>query len=136
MSKIETFICLYDELKQFNMKKFLLLLHEDSEKMSNLSPKEMEELVESHMAWATKLGKLGNLISGDGLQEKGVTITGKNSVIKDGIYLESKELIGGYYLLQAENLDAVVEMAKECPCHLWGGTTEIRPIMEMEDYGE
>lgn len=118
------------------MKKFLLLLHEDIKQMSNLSPKEMEELGKSHMAWANKLAESGNLILGDGLHENGVLISGKNSVVKDGPYLESKEVIGGYYLLQAEDLETVIKLAKECPCHLWGGTTEIRPIMDMEEYGQ
>jgi hypothetical protein len=116
------------------MKKFLLLLHEDIEKMGALSPKEMEELGNSHIAWANKLAEAGHLISGDSLHENGVLISGKDGVIKDGPFLESKELIGGYYLLKANDLDTIVEIAKTCPCHLWGGTTEIRPIMNMEDY--
>lgn len=118
------------------MKKFLLLLHEDIEKMSQLSPREMGNLVQEHTAWANKLAESGNLISGDGLNDDGVTIKGKDSVIKDGPYMESKEIIGGYYLIQAEQLEDVVKIARECPCHHWGGTTEIRQIMEMEDYGE
>ena len=56
------------------MKQFLLLLHEDAEKMSNLSPKEMEELANAHMAWAKELAKSGHLILGDGLQKKGILI--------------------------------------------------------------
>lgn len=116
------------------MKQFLLLLREDIEKMDNLSPKEMEKLANAHMTWAEKLANLGHLISGDGLRQKSVLISGKNAVIKDGPYMESKEIIGGYYLLQAENLESIIALAKECPCHIWGGTTEIREIMEMEDY--
>lgn len=117
------------------MKQFLLLLHEDIQQMSGLSPKEMQEIANAHMAWANKLAEAGHLISGDGLKPKGVLITGKECVVKDGPYLESKEIIGGYYLLQANDLQDIVELAKECPTHLWGGTTEIRPIMDMEDYG-
>ncbi len=116
------------------MKQFLLLLHEDIKKMNELSPKEMEELTNAHINWAEKLAESGHLISGDGLQEKGVLISGKDAVIKDGPYLESKEIIGGYYLLQSENIETIIEIAKECPCHLWGGITEIRQIMDMEDY--
>lgn len=116
------------------MKQFLLLLHEDIQKMSELSPKEMQEIANAHMVWADKLAKKGHLISGDGLHEKAVMITGKDCIIKDGPYLESKEIIGGYYLLQASDLETIVELAKECPTHLFGGTTEIRQIMEMEDY--
>lgn len=77
------------------MKQFLVLLHEDVKKMSELSPKEMEELANAHMNWAAKLAEKGHFISGDGLHEKGVLITGKDSVVKDGPYLESKEIIGG-----------------------------------------
>ena len=117
------------------MKQFLLLLHEDIEKMNNLSPKEMETLANEHIAWAENLANAGQFISGDGLQEKSTLISGKDSVIKDGPYLESKEIIGGYYLLQAKDLATMVKIAKGCPCHKWGGTTEIRPIMDMEDYG-
>ena len=90
------------------MKQFLLLLHEDIQKMSELSPKEMQEIANAHMNWANKLAEAGHLISGDGLHEKGVLITGKDSVVKDGPYLESKEIIGGYYLLQADDLQTVV----------------------------
>lgn len=116
------------------MKQFLLLLHEDIEKMESLLPEEMEELANAHMAWAQKLAESEHFISGDGLQYKGILISGQSAVIKDGPYLESKEIIGGYYLLKAESLEVVLELAKECPCHLWGGTTEIRQIMDMEDY--
>ncbi len=115
------------------MKKFLLLLHENIEALENLSPKEMEELANAHLAWATKLGEKGHFISGDGLQENGTKITGKDCVVKDGLYIESKEMIGGYYLLQARDLETIIELAKECPCHLWGGTTEIRPIMDYDE---
>ncbi|MEQ9441557.1 MAG: YciI family protein [Cyclobacteriaceae bacterium] len=114
------------------MKKFLLLLHEDIEAMQKLSPKEMETLVNDHLAWAKKIGEQGHLLEGEGLQETGVQLRGKDSVIKDGPYIESKEMIGGFYLLQADSLDTIVAIAKECPCHLWGGTTEIRPIEDYE----
>ena len=116
------------------MKQFLLLLHEDIQKMNELSPKEMQEIANAHMNWARKLVEAGNLISGDGLQEGGVFIIGKDCIVKDGPYLESKEIIGGYYLLQADNLELIIELAKDCPTHHFGGTTEIRPIMDMEDY--
>ncbi len=116
------------------MKQFLLLLHEDVDKMSDLSPKEMEELANAHMAWAEELVESGHFIAGDGLQENGILISGKNTVIKDGPYMESKEIIGGYYLLKAKNFESMIEIAKNCPCHTWGGTTEIRQIMDMEDY--
>lgn len=115
------------------MNKYLLLLHEQVEEMQKLSPKEMEELINGHMEWAQKLAEDGHLVSGDGLQETKILITGKNSIVQDSTYLEVKEMIGGYYLIQAESLEAAIEIAKNCPCHLWGGTTELRPIMNYEE---
>ncbi|MCB0688864.1 MAG: hypothetical protein KDC53_20140 [Saprospiraceae bacterium] len=112
------------------MKKFLILLHEDIERLQNLSPKEMEDLVKAHMEWAAQLGQEGRYLAGDGLEDHGKLIAGKEMVIKDGPYLESKEIIGGYYLIQANDLTEATEIAKGCPCHHWGGTTEIRPIMD------
>lgn len=117
------------------MKKFLILLHEDVERLQNLSPREMEELVKAHMDYATKLGETGQLLSGDGLEEAGKLISGKDSIVKDGPYLEAKEIIGGYYLIEAPDLDTATEIAKACPCHHWGGTTEIRPIMDYKQNG-
>ena len=114
------------------MKKFLLLLHDDVEKMSQLSPKDFERLTASHFAWAEKLAEAGHLISGEGLDEKRITITGSDSIVKDGSFIEAKEMIGGFYFLQADSLETIIEIAKECPCHHWGGTTEIRPIMDYE----
>ncbi len=116
------------------MKQFLLLLHEDMHQLKQLSPKEMQELAAAHMAWAAKLAEAGHFIAGDGLQEKSVVITGNDCIVKDGPYLESKEIIGGYYLLQAPDLETIIELAKACPTQFYGGTTEIRPIMEMSDY--
>ena len=115
------------------MKKYLVLLHEDLEKMKDLSPKEMQDLVNAHMAWAEKLAAAGHLIEGEGLEEKSIQISGKESIIKDGTFLEVKEMIGGFYYLQAQDINQVIELAKECPCHHWGGTTEIRPIMAYEE---
>ena len=114
------------------MKKYLLLLQDDIKTMQRLSPKEMETLVGEHMAWTKKMAASGYLISGDGLEETSIHITGKECIVKDGPYVEAKEMIGGYYLLQAEDIDTVTALAKDCPCHLWGGTTVIRPIMDYE----
>ncbi|MEM6806622.1 MAG: YciI family protein [Bacteroidota bacterium] len=114
------------------MKKYLLLLHDEIESIKKLSPKEMEDLIQAHMAWAEDLAKNNLLIEGEGLEEKSILITGKEATVKDGSFLEAREMIGGFYYLQAESLENVIEIAKACPCHLWGGTTEIRPIAAYE----
>ena len=112
------------------MKKYLLLLHDDVTQMQKLSPKEMEELVNEHTAWAEELANAGHLISGEGLEEKSILISGKESIVKDGVFIEAKEMVGGFYYLQANSEEEIIALAKSCPCHHWGGTTEIRPIMD------
>lgn len=115
------------------MKKFLMLLHEDVSAIQQLSTREMEELVNAHMKYAEQLADSGHLISGDGLEENGKVFTEKGAIIKDGPYMESKEIIGGYYLIEARDMDEAVSLAADCPCHLWGGKTEIRQIMNYEE---
>jgi len=111
------------------MKKFILLLHEDVQVLEQMSPQEMQDLVQAHMAWTNDLAAKGHLIAGDGLDPNGKQILGQEAAVKDGPYMETKEMIGGYYLLQGDNLDQIVEIAKACPCHLHGGVTEVRAIM-------
>ena len=115
------------------MKKFILLLHDELEKERGYAPEEMQKLIQEHMNWVEKLTQQGNFLGGDGLVPDGVTIARKEGLIKDGPYAASKEIIGGYYLLQAASLEEVTEIAKECPCHHWGGVTEIRPIMDYDE---
>lgn len=117
------------------MKNFILLLRENAEQIKSLSPEEMQKLVGSHMQYRDELEKAGQFVAGSGLDENGKQITGKESMVKDGPYIESKELMGGYYVIKAKDYDAAVEIAKKCPNHHWGGTTEVRYMMTAEDYG-
>ncbi|MFC6998723.1 YciI family protein [Rufibacter roseus] len=112
------------------MKKFMLLLYDNVETLQEMSAEEMQQLVQAHMQWTEKLAQAGHLEGGDGLEETGAYIKGKNALVTDGPFVETKELIGGFYLITAESLEQAVEIAKECPCHQWGGTTEVRPIMD------
>ena len=117
------------------MKNFILLLHENAEEIKKLSPEEMQRLVGSHMKYRNDLQKAGKFVGGSGLDMNGKRIVGKESMVKDGPYIESKELIGGYYVISAEDYESAVEIAKKCPNHHWGGTTEVRYMMTSEDYG-
>ena len=114
------------------MKKFLLLMHENLEVLESLTEKDFGELFEAHSAWAEKMGQRGHLISGDGLEESGAMISTKHITVSKEPFITNRTMIGGYYLLQGETLDEILELSKDCPCHLWGGTTEIRQIMEYQ----
>ena len=63
----------------------------------------------------------------------GKHIKGKSKIVTDGPYIETKEGISGYYFLLAESLEAVTEIAKDCPSLAMGGTIELREVMQMPE---
>lgn len=131
--------CICGSIKPYNitllfrdMNKYLLLLRENWKEVQQLSPEQMQHMVEDHIQWANQLAEENLLLAGDGLSTEGKVIKGKDALITDGPYVELKEIIGGYYLIQAPSMEKATAIALQCPCHQWGGTTEVRPIMDYE----
>ena len=101
-----------------------------------------EEMAEEMSHWA-QFGKdtleSGAWVAGEALQESSTATTlrggrGREWAITDGPYAESKEQLGGFYLLECENLDAAIEWAKKVP--LREGSIEVRPVMDFSEYDE
>lgn len=111
------------------MKRYMLILFENKNTYTDFSPEDMQKEIEVHLKWIEELG--GNYQSGDPLEHSSKTVKGKGAVVSDGPYIESKELITGYYLLNANSLEEATELAKGCPVLRLGGTVEVREIMEM-----
>jgi hypothetical protein len=106
------------------MQEFLIILKGDG--MSHLSPDELQNIMADYKAWVGQLGD--QYLGGQRLEETGALLTDKNSsVITDGPFLESKEIIAGYMLIQAENQDEANKIAAAVP-HLGLYTLEVRPI--------
>ena len=96
------------------------------------SPAEGERVMQRWVAWMEELGKTGHLADrGQPLEPAGKVVSGKNKVITDGPYAESKDLVGGYTLVEAKDLSQAAELSKGCPIFESGGLVEVRPIMEM-----
>ena len=112
------------------MKNFMLLLREDFENIQNLPPQEFQELVEAHMNWVKELTEKGIYKGGHGLEYGGKTINNSNMVVTDGPFIEAKECVGGYYLLEAADLDEALEIAKNCPNLKYKGKIEVRPLAQ------
>ncbi len=100
------------------------------------------ELMEAMGKYNEELVKAGIMLGGDGLHPsrrgKRVQMTvGQRSVI-DGPFAETKELIAGYWLWQVSSMEEAVEWARRCPDPMPGeeGVLEIRPLFELEDFGE
>lgn len=90
------------------------------------SPEEMQAMLAT---WTNWFNSLGNAVvdAGDGLQPSGKTVH-PGGVVSDGPFIEAKELVGGFSILQAESYEHAVELAKGCPILLIGGTVEVREM--------
>jgi hypothetical protein len=112
------------------MSKFILLLKGKSD-WAGMSAAEMESAYKDYSSWARKLHEENKLIEADELANTGKVISGRQEpVISDGPFAESKEAVGGYFLITASSLDEAVEIACACPHLRFGGTVEVRPTVE------
>lgn len=100
-----------------------------------------QELLSAMTAFNEELAKAGVLLAGEGLHPsaKGVRVhfSGKDRVVTDGPFAETKELIAGYWLWQVASLEEAIDWVKRCPNpHEEDGDIEIRPVFGAEDFGE
>jgi len=109
-----------------------LLLFRDNHWHKGLSAEEMQRVATQWMAWFEGLTVQGKAISGRPLLPEGKLVTGSGGqVIADGPFAESKEAIGGYFLLQVASLEEAVAIAQQCPGLPYGVAVEVRPVAEM-----
>jgi hypothetical protein len=96
------------------------------------SPAEGQEIMQKWMAWMKELGEKGHLKAmGSPLEKTGKLVSGKQKVVSDGPFAEAKDLIGGYTLVTAKDIDQAVELSKGCPIFQANGAVEVRPILQM-----
>lgn len=98
---------------------------------NGLSPEEMQKVAGEWMAWYNRLTDQGKVTGGNPLESKGKLVSGKGGrVVADGPFAESKEAIGGYFMLNVDSMDEAVAIAKDCPGLPYGVKVEVRPVME------
>jgi hypothetical protein len=103
------------------MAKFLLIFRESTESRTKPSPEEMQALGAAWHAWMQKFSAA--IVTGDGLKRSGRVLNA--GVLTDGPYVESKEVIASFSIIQADNYDAAVAIVRECPP---GHVIEIREM--------
>jgi hypothetical protein len=84
------------------------------------------------MKWMESLGQKGILVGGEPLQPTGKQVNGTKKVVTDGPFVEAKELVGGYLIVNAKDINEAVEISKGCPIFEEDGKLEVRPIQAME----
>ena len=105
-----------------------MLLFRGNDWPKNLSSEEKQKVTDQWMAWFRRLTEEGKAIAGNPLEREGKIVSGKNRVVSDGPFAESKEAIGGYFLLDVASFDDAVAIAQECPGLPYGVKVEVRPV--------
>lgn len=108
-----------------------MLIFRGTDWHKGLSSEEMQQVAGQWRNWFDRLAREGKAIAGNPLENDGRTVSLKyGRVVADGPFAESKEAIGGYFLLKVSGLDEAVEIAKECPGIPHGAVVEVRTIAE------
>jgi len=114
------------------MTKFMYLFRSNPTVFRSMSPEQMQQAMKKWMDWKDTLEKSGHLKQlGERLDGTGKVVRGKAKAITDGPYVEVKDSIQGYMLVEANDMDKAVELAKGCPILEGDGTVEIRPFVSM-----
>ncbi|MDN5204874.1 YciI family protein [Fulvivirgaceae bacterium BMA10] len=111
------------------MKDFMLIFIGVDYAEMELSPEEIQGRAQSWMTWQEKMEKQGVLKGGNALQSDLKRINGPDRTITDRASTEIKEIIGGYYLVQAENIERAIGIAQDYPDYDLGGKVEVRELM-------
>ena len=98
----------------------------------DLSPDQLQDQIGKYMNWIEQLRRDGHFVAGEPLEETGKILSGKEgNMVTDGPFTESKEAVGGYFIIRANDLTAAVELAKGCPIFRNNGTVEVRPVQRV-----
>jgi len=114
------------------MKEFMMIFIGADYSDLGLSPEELQGRMGKWFAWGDKMEKAGVLRGGNALTPDIRRIVGENRTVTDLTSAEVKELVGGYYLVAAKDIDTVEEIAQDFPDYDLGGTVEIREIMVFD----
>ena len=113
------------------MPKFMFVYRGGHDDMENASPEQMQQMMQLWMNWIQEGTEAGWMLDGgDALKPEGSIVNSDLSVM-DGPFAESKELVGGYSMVQAPDLAAAIELAKSSPMPKSGGTVEVRELANM-----
>jgi hypothetical protein len=111
---------------------YMLLIYGDESMWAGLPPEKVSEVMGAYFAYTEALAKAGKLKAGDELQPISAAKTmsrlgGRHSVV-DGPFAETKEQLGGYYLIEADSIEEALEWAAKCPGAEYG-RIEVRPVV-------
>ena len=113
------------------MAQFMLLLRDTEAPKSSFTPESAPSIIEEYKAWSRRMGELGHKLEGNKLGDDAGRIARVRDgrvVVADGPFAEADEVIGGYWIFQADGYAAIERLVQDCPHLKYGGTIEIRRI--------
>lgn len=113
------------------MKEFMLIFVGEDVTNRQMSPDQMQAQMGKWFSWIDSLKAKGTYVEGRPLVPAAKTVKGKKPVVTDGPFAESKEIVGGYFIVKASSIDEAAEIAKGCPDFELGTAVEVREVMKM-----
>ena len=114
------------------MSEYLILIFEDEKAYAEGGEALFGEVMAAHNRFSERVPELGGkIVGGEALQPTSTATSVRGDVVTDGPFAETKEALGGYYVVEARDLDHALEIAKACPARFGG--VEVRPLMEFPD---
>jgi hypothetical protein len=114
--------------------KYMLLIHDEEQAWGKLSEPQRQEIMANYRQFSEQIKASGHYVSGSQLaptsSATSVRIRNGKRVVTDGPFAETREQLGGYYLVDARNLDEAIALAERVPSARTG-TIEVRPLVEM-----
>ena len=115
------------------MAQYLILLYEDEAGYADATPELRQEIMSEHVRFHQQVGELGvEILSGEALEPVSTATSVRADALTDGPFVETKENIGGFYLIEAKDLDQAIEVARWVPARFGG--VEVRPVMDLSSY--
>lgn len=105
-----------------------LLIFRSASWYQDLSPEQMQQVVESWVAWMDRLKAEEKWLGGDAVEREGRLVMGKTRVVSEEPFADARETLGGYLVLKADSLEEAVLTAQQCPGLSHGVDVEVRPI--------
>jgi hypothetical protein len=115
------------------MSKFMLVFRGGGFATAGVTPTELQAHLTKWRSWLDALAKSGH--SRDGgtpLQNPGKTLRGRQRIVTDGPFAESKDMITGSLIVEAKSLDEAAGLARECPVFEYDGSVEVRPLLSLD----
>lgn len=112
--------------------RYMILIYGKESDWADVTPERASEIMAAYFAYTERLKGAGVYVSGDELQQitsaKSIRGEGGASVV-DGPYVDTKEALGGYYLIDTPDQAEALKWAKQCPAMMHRGGVELRPVM-------